>query len=201
VRILQDGRLEIRGPGYHRILQNDDPAITGQMMRVTSSNVYAIGFEFNFDEPLRSKLIVRYQQNNRRGGGGKVGGPTYEYFDVHPDWFADLVAAGSKGSWVWDHLRIRGTVAGHQYRYNLSRIAQGYLPRQAQVYAGIQRFVRRTRTFVQGGRTQSITSPLPDRVLGRYSPPRGSAANVGNRDRAVDRGVPNRGTPARGLFR
>lgn len=200
VRILPDGRLEIRGPGYHRVLASDDPAITGQMQRVQSSNVYAIGFEFNFDEPLRSKLIVRYLQNNRRGSG-KVGGPTYEYFDVHPDWFADLVAAGSKGGWVWDHLRIRGTVAGHQYRYNLTRIAQGYLPRQARVYAGIQRFVRRTRTFVQGGRTQSITSPLPDRVLGRYSPPRGSAANVGNRDRAVDRGMPDRGAPARGLFR
>jgi len=201
VRILPDGRLEIRGPGYHRILAADDPVITGQMMRVASSNVYAIGFEFNFDEPLRSKLIIRYKQNDRRGSGRNVGGPTYEYFDVHPDWFQDLVDTGSKGSWVWDHLRIRGTVAGHQYAYNLTRIAQGYLPRRAMVLAGIQRLVRRSRSFVQGGRTQTITSPLPDRVLGQYSPPRGSAANVGNRDRAVDRGMPNRGAPARGLFR
>jgi len=201
VRILNDGRLEIRGPGYHRILQADDPVITGQMMRVASSNVYAIGFEFNFDEPLRSKLIIRYKQSDRRGSGRNVGGPTYEYLNVHPDWFTDLVATGSKGKWVWDHLRIRGTVAGHQYEYHLTRIAQGYLPRRAMVLAGIQRLVRRSRSFVQGGRTQTITSPLPDRVLGRYSPPRGSAANVGNRDRAVDRGIPNRGAPARGLFR
>jgi hypothetical protein len=198
VTITQTGKVQVTGPGFSRSYDPDDPTITGQMTRVSSSNVYAVGFEFNFDEPLRSKLIVRYLQKDRKGSGRNVGGATYEYLDVHPDWFQDILTAGSKGKWVWDHLRIRGTVSGHQYQYNLTRIAQGYLPRRAIVNAGIQRLIKRSRTFVQGGRTQSITSPLPDRVISRYSPPRGSAANVGNRDRAVDRGIPNRGAPDRG---
>lgn len=195
VRILGDGRWEIRGPGYHRILTPDDPVLTGVMIPVPSSNVHSIGFEFNFDYPLKSKLIIRYKQKDRRSGGsGTVGGPTYEYYDVHPDWFDDLQQAGSKGKWVWDQLRIRGTVAGHQYRYNLTRAAQGYLPRRALVRNGIQRFQRRQRTAVYSdGRTQILTSPLPNAVIGRYSPT-AHRPNVGNMDRGrVERGTPNRG--------
>jgi hypothetical protein len=195
VRVLGDGRWEIRGPGYHRILTPDDPVLTGVMIAVSSSNVHSIGFAFDFDYPLKSKLIIRYKQKDRNSrGSGSVGGPTYEYEDVHPDWFDDLQQAGSKGKWVWDQLRIRGTVAGHQYKYNLTRMAQGYLPRRAMVRNGIQRFVRRQRTAVYSdGRTQIITSPLPNQVIGRYSPT-AHRPNVGNMDRGrLERGTPNRG--------
>lgn len=195
VRILSDGRWEIRGPGYHRILVPDDPVLTGVMVAVQSSNVHSIGFRFNFDYPLKSKLIIRYKQKNRLGSrSGTVGGPTYEYDDVHPDWFEDLQQVGSKGKWVWDHLRIRGTVAGHQYSYTLTRAAQGYLPRRALVNNGIQRFRRRQRTAVYSdGRTEILTSPLPNAVVGRYSPT-AHRPNVGNMDRGrLERGTPNRG--------
>jgi hypothetical protein len=164
------------------------------MIPVTSSNVHSIGFAFNLDRPLNSKLIIRYKQKDRRGGPGTVGGPTYEYDDVHPDWFDSLQQAGSKGKWVWDQLRIRGTVAGHQYRYNLTRAAQGYLPRRAIVSMGIQRLIRRTRTAVYpDGRTEVLRSPLPNQVIGRYSPS-AHRPNVGNMDRGrIERGIPNRG--------
>ena len=193
VRILSDGRWEIRGPGYHRVLLPDDSALTGMMVRVTSSNVYAIGFEFNFDYPLKSKLIVRYKQKDRRGGGGSVGGPTYEYFGIHPDWFEDLREAGSRGRWIWDHLRIRGTVAGHQVQYSLMRAAQGYLPRRAMVHRGMQRFIKRERTALYSdGRTEILRSPLPNAVVGRYSPT-AHRPNVGNMDRGrLERGTINR---------
>jgi hypothetical protein len=176
-------------------LTPDDPVLTGVMIPVPSSNVHSIGFEFNFDYPLKSKLIIRYKQKDRQSGrSGTVGGPTYEYLDVHPDWFDDLQQAGSKGKWVWDQLRIRGTVAGHQYRYNLTRAAQGYLPRRALVRNGIQRFQRRQRTAVYSdGRTEILTSPLPNAVIGRYSPT-AHRPNVGNMDRGrMERGTPNRG--------
>jgi hypothetical protein len=194
VRILGDGRWEIRGPGYHRILSPDDPVLTGHLIRVQSSNVYAIGYEFNFENPVKGKLIVRYKQKDRRGGPGNVGGPTYEYKAVHPDWFPELAAAGSKGRWVWDHLRIRGTVAGHQYEYNLTRAAQGYLPRRAVVHGGVQRFVRRQRTALhEDGRREIIRSPLLNQVIGRYAPT-AHRPNVGNMDRGrIERGFPNRG--------
>lgn len=194
VRILGDGRWEIRGPGYHRVLSPDDPVLTGVMIAVQSSNVHSIGFRFDFDRPLKSKLVIRYKQKDRKSGrSGTVGGPTYEYDDVHPDWFDDLQQVGSKGKWVWDHLRIRGTVAGHQYKYNLVRAAQGYLPRRAVVNMGIQRFVRRQRTAVYpDGRTRILRSPLPNQVVGRYSPT-AHRPNIGN----MDRGRLERGTPER----
>jgi len=194
VRITSDGRWEIRGPGYHRLLDPNDAVLTGEMVRVQSSNVHSIGFEFNFSQPLKSKLIVRYLQKDRRGGSGSVGGPTYEYMNIHPDFFQDLRDAGSKGKWVWDQLRIRGTVAGHQYPYNLTRAAQGYLPRRAMVRNGMQRFVRRERTAVYSdGRTEVLRSPLQNQNVGRYSPT-ASRPNVGNMDRGrLERGTPNRG--------
>lgn len=194
IRILSDGRWEIRGPGYHRILVPDDPVLTGVMIAVQSSNVHSIGFRFNLDYPLKSKLIIRYKQKDRRSSGsGTVGGPTYEYDGVHPDWFEDLQNAGSKGKWVWDRLRIRGSVAGHQFPYNLTRAAQGYLPRRAIVSSGVQHFRRRQRTAVYSdGRTETLTSPLPNAVVGRYSPT-AYRPNVGN----MDRGRLERGTPQR----
>lgn len=190
VRILPNGDWEIRAPGYHRTLNPSDPVLTGEMRRVESSNVYSIGFDFNFDLPLKSKLIIRYKQKNRKTGSGQVGGPTYEYLSVHPDWFTDLVQAGSKGKWVWDQLRIRGSVAGHQYPYNLIRAAQGYLPRRAMVRKGIQRLVQRERLTERG---DMLRSPLPNQTLGRYSPS-AHRPNVGNMDRGrLERGTPNRG--------
>ena len=193
IRILADGRWEIRAPGYHRILSPDDPVLTGQMQPVTSSNVHSIGFDFNYDLPLKSKLIIRYLQKDRKTGGGRnssnVGGPTYAYDSVHPDWFTDLVTAGSKGKWVWDQLRIRGTVAGHQYEYNLIRAAQGYLPRRAIVKNGRQQLRRRQRTAqYESGREEILRSPLANQDIGRYSPT-SHRPNYGN----MDRGVPNRG--------
>jgi hypothetical protein len=37
------------------------------------------------------------------------------------------------GSWVWDALRIRGTVSGHQKDYELVGIMGNYVPRKATV--------------------------------------------------------------------
>jgi hypothetical protein len=187
VRILSNGDYEVRGPGYHRVLNPRDPLLTGEMIRVQSSNVYAVGYAFNFNQPLKGELIIRYLQKDRKGGSGKVGGPTYSYKSVHPDWFSDMLNAGSAGKWVWDRLRIRGTKAGHQYEYDLIRAAQGYLPRRFVVQNQMQRLVRRQRTALYSdGRTEILRSPLPNQTVGRYNPPRGSAANYGNRDRGGD---------------
>jgi hypothetical protein len=192
--VLPDGRIEIRAPGYHRILRPDDPVLTGVMQRVASSNVYAIGFQFNPDYPLHSRLIVRYKQKDRGGSGRMRSGPTYEYLNVHPDFFGDLVDAASKGRWIWDQLRIRGSIAGHQYQYNIIGVGQGYLPRRAVVQGGTERLLQRTRTQIfADGRRERITSALPNQTLGRYSPT-AHRPNVGN----PDRGAPNRGAPFRG---
>lgn len=184
VTVLPDGSWRIRGPGYDRALWPDDDALTGRMRPVRSSNVHSIGYMFNLDYPLKGKLVVRYLQKDRSGKtSGKVGGPTYAYDNVHPDLFQDLARAGSKGKWVWDELRIRGTIAGHQFSYNLIRAAQDYLPRRALVRNGRQILQRRRRTAERrDGSRYNLTSPLPTRIVGPYRPT-AKRPNVGNPDR------------------
>ena len=47
--------------------------------------------------------------------------------------YSSILDANSKGEWVWDHLRVRGTHSGHQKDYALVGIASGYVPRKATV--------------------------------------------------------------------
>ncbi|MEJ7594606.1 MAG: hypothetical protein WKF77_23990 [Planctomycetaceae bacterium] len=185
VTVLPSGQWRVRGPGFERTYDPNHPAMSGIMTSVNSSNVHSVGFEFNFNYPLKSKLIIRYLQDNRRGVG-KVPGPTYSYDNCHPDLFNDLLAVGSKGKWVWDELRIRGTIAGHQFTYNLIRAAQSYLPRRATVRHGQQILRRRQREAAFSTGRETLTSALPNRNVGQYRPT-AHRPNVGN----PDRGRPN----------
>lgn len=109
-----------------------------QMELVTgSSNVYAIGYSAE-SKTLRVQFLggsVRAHAVKGRGhkGRGRVKGKlgrtltgqrygpgaTYDYFSVPERVWKKLRAASSKGGAVWDLLRIRGTVYGHQYDYQL----------------------------------------------------------------------------------
>lgn len=91
-----------------------------QMRRVQSSNVYAIGYD-----QQTGTLRVQYL-----GGGGLATkearnrartkpGPVYDYRAVPGRLWQSFQGAASKGKWVWDNLRIRGTVAGHRFDYTL----------------------------------------------------------------------------------
>jgi len=110
------------------------PIVTGEMVRAaSSSNVWAFGYRFN-----EGSLYVRFAnkgENNQPVGPG----PLYRYSGVTPDAFLSMMTAGSKGMWVWDNLRIRGTMSGHQKDYELVGIMptpdypEGYVPRKATV--------------------------------------------------------------------
>ena len=184
MQLLPGGRVEIRAGGFRGRYNQNDPEITGEMVRVQSSNVHSIGFQMNLKAPARSQLIVKYLQGKT---GAKSSGPTYAYKNVHPRLFRQFMVANSKGKFVWDELRIRGTVAGSQYEYVLTHISGGYLPRRAIIQNGIQILKRRQRVIQQSGRT--IRSQKRDKVIGPYRPARGTRPNVGN----PDRGRPNRG--------
>jgi hypothetical protein len=66
-------------------------------------------------------------------------GAQYAYLDVPARVYERMKLAVSKGKFVWDELRIRGTVYGHQYRYMLVQgqagVAHGhaYIPRKATI--------------------------------------------------------------------
>lgn len=75
--------------------------LAGEFVPVTSSNVGQIAYVEG-----EQKLMVIFLDMNE-----------YEYHNVSRAEAESLFAAGSKGGWVWDHLRVRGTKLGHQKPY------------------------------------------------------------------------------------
>ncbi len=103
------------------------PIVTGEMVEVRSSNVHSIGYDLD-----NQTLYVRFwAETTRRGEIVRFPGSLYGYRDVWPEEFLEFLEAPSKGNWVWDHLRERGTVSGHKKPYFLAGIVAGYVPRQA----------------------------------------------------------------------
>lgn len=102
-----------------------------------SSNVYSFGYDketstlyvtFKAHE-LGDKVTSSQSDGGRRQLHGKAGatvgrktnaaGAMYAYLDVPQRVFVRFMHAASKGKFVWDELRIRGSIYGHQYRYQL----------------------------------------------------------------------------------
>lgn len=165
-----DVRRPERRPMFIRGFKGDpdEPIYRGEMIPVTSSNVHSIGFRWNDMDPAKGTLIVRFLQKGRPG-------PEYEYSGVHPLIFDAFRAADSKGKFVWDRLRIRGTISGHRFDYKLTGIADGYVPRMAvgRRKPGDYReyFVRRTVTGrnARTGEVRSFESQLPSQFVRRVS--------------------------------
>lgn len=176
-------RITIQTSHGQRTYSRSAPVVTGQMVPVSSSNVHSIGFRMDWDDPGDSVLLIRYK-DSRKGRGGRAGS-LYAYFGVHPDDFQVLSRAASKGEWVWDNLRIRGTVSGHHVPYMLKGISgDGYVPRQAVRVDDEEFFIGRnvTGTSRKTGKSKLYQSELPNQRVGRV----------------VNRGEPNRGAPNRG---
>jgi hypothetical protein len=107
------------------------------MELVTSSNVYAIGYDAQTmtmrvqylgtaishgalsGKGHRGKKRVKGQLGKTAVGNRGGAGPTYDYSGVPPRVFERIRSAGSKGKAIWDNLRIRGTVYGHKFDYKL----------------------------------------------------------------------------------
>ena len=178
VRLMLDGRMITVAP--------DDPLVTGAMIRVRSSNVHSIGFDWNYKDPRKSILKVRYLEK-MKGGKSTKGGPTYHYYDVHPGVFMRFQQAASMGRFVWDNLRVRGTISGHQYRYGLARLSSsGYVPRQATRLGDEEHLLGRR---VQGANNQEYRSTLADRFVRQLTP----------QQRGMPRSLfPNTGRPSDG---
>ena len=166
----------------------DDALLTGEMVPVTSSNVHSIGYDFNREDPVKGTLKVRFLQRDQKGGSrSKVPGPLYQYFDVHPFIFMAMRDAASKGKFVWDKLRIRGTVSGHRYNYRLAGVAQGYVPRQASLRSQAQEwFVQ--RSIRVGDRV--LRSQLPTQLV--------RTLDTRKHHEILISGAPYRGSPVRG---
>tara|TARA_R110002110_G_scaffold412840_1_gene639282 strand:+ start:260 stop:1207 length:948 start_codon:yes stop_codon:yes gene_type:complete len=181
-RMLPNGRIQVKTGTFSRTYHHLDPIITGKYIGVSSSNVRSISFNFNFKSPHKSTLYVQFLGTN--ANGVRTGhGPLYQYFDISPDKFDAFRKAASKGGWVWDELRVRGSAVQHKVRYGLKGIVDGYVPRRGAIRNGKEMFLK--RKFTPGARIgekapSPIISQLPNQTLGPA------------------RGRPRRGRPSRG---
>lgn len=182
----QDNTVTVSVSGQKYRLDPNDPMLTGQMIPVSSSNVHSIGFLWNRENPRDGTLKVRFLNRAKSGGG-----PLYHYYGVNPAVFQSFKLAASKGKFVWDRLRVRGTVSGHQFKYDLAGIdSSGYVPRKATRYGQNEYFLRRqVQAKGSGKRYQSELQDEFVQRVGNFRPPPGVIAG---------RGAPNRGTPNRG---
>lgn len=150
------------------------------IMTPESSNVYG----FTYDE-VRGVLYVVYRApldpvGERRWTNSCTGedytlqvrpfvpGPMYAYGGRSrpvPKWmFEELKGASSKGTWVWDRLRVCGSFYEHQFPYTLASPAMEgilYVPRKA-TRKGFR--VRSVATIGKGRRSY-LTSNLPDNLF------------------------------------
>ena len=166
-------KITIKLGGRIRHLSPNDPIVSQEMVMVQSSNVHSIGIRLDPSGLGDSHiLLVRFLAD----GGGP--GSLYEYFGIPIKLWDSFMLARSKGTFVWDHIRIRGTISGHKYQYDLAGISGGYVPRRAKLIGDEEWFVkRRFRSQVQDRESQ-----LDDQLVRRLP----------------NRGKPNRGTPNRG---
>lgn len=160
--------------------EDDFYAVMENMRRTPgSSNVY--GYFFERESRRFGILYVTFLQSYR-GEQRSGAGPTYAYYDVpvrKANQFAQM-AASSAGGAVWDYLRVRGTVWGHQHQYRLIHVSGEYVPRKATRKG----FKTRNVPALGTGRRSFRRSTLPPTTF-----PSGGGP---------DRGFPNRGEPDRG---
>lgn len=161
----EPGRKTVDVPmagGPPRRLPPDHPIVSGDFQPAPdSSNVHSYAYDYD-----SATLYVRFLDHGR--GRSRTGpGPLYSYANVEPEKFLSLDRAGSKGRWVWDNLRIRGTVSGHQYDYQLVAVVGGYVPRKATLTPQGEVYMPRTLR-VPGG--QWLRSPKPLQVVRPLQP-------------------------------
>jgi hypothetical protein len=171
----------------------EQPSFSDEFLAPTSSNVYSFQY-YRRPKDANGILYVTFKAAGLKATGLLGGGPrhrggrrqlhglpgqvhsnhrtnapgsTYSYFDVPPALFTRMKMAHSKGKFVWDELRVRGTVWGHKFRYSLvvGQVVDNvpgfagaqYIPRKATRRG----FVTRSVADIGMGRRQFVSSTLP----------------------------------------
>jgi hypothetical protein len=141
------------GMGMRRF-PKDHPIVTGRFVRATAStNVYSYGYDVD-----NLWLYIRYQGKQR-----STAGSLYRYRGVYPHEFLGLMAKDSKGKWVWDHLRVRGSSTMHQKPYELVGVMGDYVPRRAARVGGQDYWVQRDVMSTGGNLLKSTLPTQPVR--------------------------------------
>jgi hypothetical protein len=73
-----------------------------------------------------------------------------------------MLKADSKGTFIWDNIRIRGTISGHHFDYQLVGVQASYVPRKATLTPRGEEYVSRS---VFSDRGRQLKSALPQRLV------------------------------------
>lgn len=157
-------RVTIERDGQRSSYAVDDPVVTGAMVRARSSNVYAYGYDIEAEI-----LYIRFKAPDPQNPEKKLDaeGPLYAYHHVPPQVFQRMHKASSKGNFVWDNIRIRGTVSGHRFDYALVGVTNGYVPRKATMTPGGEWFLKREVRTNQGNVLHSRAAAPANPLHGR----------------------------------
>lgn len=121
----------------------------GDWKPVQSSNVASIQFHADDD-----RLIIEYKD-----------GSIYAYHPVPMPMAIDLYRASSKGKWVWDNLRVRGTVFGYQIPYeHLSGPSQRTIGRELRKWMRSEETRRKHGNIPPSGRDASGQTIKPRHI-------------------------------------
>lgn len=176
-------RIDIPVGGRTRRFPANHPVVTGDMTETPqSSNVFSYGYDVESEYLYLRFKAPREKGQQKSSKTPHQPGSLYRYSFVPVEKFLKLHAASSKGEWVWDSLRIRGTVSGHRFDYSLVGVTGGYVPRKATLMPDGEWYLRRR---VRGLNGETLRSSNPDAIA---RPLTG----------APNRGEPNRGRPNTG---
>lgn len=170
-------KITIPGVGPKNFPRNH-PIITGDMVPTPeSSNVFSFGYDVD-----QFILYIRFRQapEGEKGSHGTkpfLPGPIYSYRNVPVQLFLKMLSSPSKGTFIWDKIRIRGTVSGHRFDYALVGVQGDYVPRKATLTPRGEEYISRS-VFTDSGKV--LQSRHPDQLVRPLFP------------------LPNRGSPKTG---
>lgn len=172
-------QINVPGVGPKKFPRNH-PIITGDMIPTPeSSNVFSFGYDVD-----QFILYIRFRQapeGEKSTGGVKPfsPGPIYAYRNVPVQLFLKMMKANSRGKFIWDNIRIRGTVSGHRFDYALVGVQGNYVPRKATLTPRGEEYISRS-VFTDTGKV--LSSRHPDQLVRPLYP-------------LPNRGAPNTGRP------
>jgi hypothetical protein len=149
----------------------DHPIVTGEMVIApNSTNVHSFGYDID-----SFYLYVRFLGITGRVRSGA--GALYRYAGVTPQEYLSLYrvrnggdgvgGSSTPGTWMWTHLRVRGTISGHRKDYELVGIVGGYVPRKATLLPEGEAYIRRTVRTLEG---KAVRSALGDKLVRPLAP-------------------------------
>lgn len=165
-----------------------------------SSNVWAYGYDtanrrlyVQFKAPtLASGSIKRHTTKKGRTrfkgtlgrtviGKANAPGPIYAYENVSSREFSSLERVVSKGKWVWRHLRVLGTRAGHQKDYRLVSAGQAIVVGPRGGFHGTLTYVPRKQVTETAlvPRTMKVAGQLHRSLLPRQGIQNGRLKGLG----------------------